>query len=62
MWQHSPDGELLVSVSPDNRIRLFDAATGTLRQKYIDKDHFAFRYTTLAWVRGVAWNDKVRTN
>ena len=36
-------------------------ATGTLRQKYIEKDHFAFQYTCLAWVRGVTWNDKVCT-
>ena len=28
MWQHSPDGELLASVAPDNRIRVYDAVSG----------------------------------
>lgn len=33
--------------------------TGAIRQKYVEKDHLAFRYTCLDWLRGLAWNDKV---
>jgi len=25
----------------------------------VEKDHLAFRYTCLDWLRGLAWNDKV---
>jgi len=27
MWQYSSDGELLASVAPDNRIRVYDAVS-----------------------------------
>ena len=39
--------------------RLHPQTTGAIRQKYVEKDHLAFRYTCLDWLRGLAWNDKV---
>lgn len=32
MWQYSPDGELLASVAPDNRIRVYDAVSVVWRE------------------------------
>ena len=40
-------------------LRIHPQTTGAIRQKYVEKDHLAFRYTCLDWLRGLAWNDKV---
>lgn len=86
-WEFSPDGRLVLSISSDNRLRLFDVvsargvrvpgtylhcltetavtstlfvqAGGGLRQQYVEKDHFSFRYTCCTWTQTVTWQDKV---
>merc|ERR1740130_1965223 len=41
--------ELLVTVSSDGRINLWDTATSTLRQLLVRPRHLASRWTSVAW-------------
>ena len=38
-----------VSITSDNRIRLFDTTSGSLMQELAEQSHLAITYTTLAW-------------
>ncbi|CAM9955197.1 unnamed protein product, partial [Ectocarpus fasciculatus] len=44
-------GELYASVSSDNRLRIWNTASGALRQQYVEPRHLAKQYTCIAWHR-----------
>ncbi|CAM9922811.1 unnamed protein product, partial [Hapterophycus canaliculatus] len=44
-------GELYASVSSDNRLRIYNTASGALRQQYVEPRHLAKQYTCIAWHR-----------
>ncbi|CAM9286134.1 unnamed protein product [Phaeothamnion confervicola] len=46
-----PSKELLAIVSADNRLRLWDATSGSLRQQYVEGKNFGRRYTCVDWHR-----------
>ncbi|CAM9496316.1 unnamed protein product, partial [Choristocarpus tenellus] len=39
------------SVSSDNRLRVWDTASGALRQQYVEPRHLSKQYTSIAWHR-----------
>eukprot|EP01116_Phalansterium_solitarium_P021244 TRINITY_DN6521_c0_g1_i1.p1 TRINITY_DN6521_c0_g1~~TRINITY_DN6521_c0_g1_i1.p1 ORF type:complete len:662 (+),score=197.41 TRINITY_DN6521_c0_g1_i1:114-2099(+) len=41
--------DTLATVTSDNHLKIWDAATGKLRQDFIEPTHLAVRYTRLAW-------------
>lgn len=47
-------GRNLVTVSVDNRIRLWDVDTAKLRQQYEQKNHLSINYTSVSWAHNAA--------
>ncbi|CAN0106013.1 unnamed protein product [Ascophyllum nodosum] len=43
--------QVYASVSSDNRLRLWNTASGELRQTYVEPQHLSKRYTCMAWHR-----------
>ncbi|ETW00476.1 hypothetical protein H310_07093 [Aphanomyces invadans] len=51
----SPCQSFFVSISEDNRVKVWDVATGSLRQELKERDHLKYKYTTLAWTKASPW-------
>jgi U3 small nucleolar RNA-associated protein 5 len=56
-------GQLYAEVSSDSRLRLWDAASGELRQQYAEVQHLSKHFTAIAWHRpGTASAGKKRSS
>ncbi|EQC42619.1 hypothetical protein SDRG_00348 [Saprolegnia diclina VS20] len=51
----SPCQASFVTVSDDNRVKLWDAASGALRSELKERDHLSYKYTCLAWSKSSPW-------
>eukprot|EP00611_Tribonema_gayanum_P012888 TRINITY_DN2358_c0_g1_i2.p1 TRINITY_DN2358_c0_g1~~TRINITY_DN2358_c0_g1_i2.p1 ORF type:complete len:694 (+),score=125.65 TRINITY_DN2358_c0_g1_i2:51-2084(+) len=44
-------GQLLAILSADNRLRLWDVVSGTVRQQYVEAQHLSKHFSAIAWHR-----------
>lgn len=44
-------GQLLAVVTADSRVRVWDTATGTVRQQYVDPKQAQHKFASVAWHR-----------
>ncbi|RHY92131.1 hypothetical protein DYB37_005350 [Aphanomyces astaci] len=51
----SPCQSFFVSISDDNRVKVWDVASGSLRQELKERDHLTYKYTSLAWTKASPW-------
>ncbi|OQR86987.1 hypothetical protein ACHHYP_09655 [Achlya hypogyna] len=54
----SPCQASFVTVSDDNRVKVWDAASGALRSELKERDHLSYKYTCLAWSKTSPWTTK----
>ncbi|KAG9413969.1 WD repeat-containing protein 43 [Aphanomyces cochlioides] len=54
----SPCQSFFVSISDDNRVKIWDVASGSLRQELKERDHLNYKYTSLAWTKASVWAGK----
>lgn len=48
-----PEEECFALVSQDNRLKVWDTVSGSLRQEYFDQNHLSYRTTCIAWHFGI---------
>ncbi|KAF0687069.1 Aste57867_21150 [Aphanomyces stellatus] len=58
----SPCQSFFISISDDNRVKIWDVAAGSLRQELKERDHLNYKYTSLAWTKTSVWSSGKKGN
>ncbi len=49
LFAFDPTFERFAAITPDNRLKIWETVTGTLKQQLAAKDHLTARYSGIAW-------------